>query len=462
MKVAKNWIAPLLSVMLVLAASQPAKAELPIVWSCDSSNLKQAGAMPVCISLQSWATGTTGLLWKHPTLESSKTPCSPRITNACVSDWIEMGGQLMGTVTPKFCEVPEAADNFCILGLSAIDPNGNVPFEYLGEDITPTVGNGVGGNDMLGIPNGGFDSYWRDSSTGARYLVHITVWYQVVGGASLGFRAVPTRTDIEISRVGTSEFAAKKWGYSGDLRADTRYELDIQKNFSLNFRLPKGWGGFTAAKIDDFVYKVTEGKQWSELEISGRPIGVSGSKILLRKPSKEWDLILGSTYPFTSESSGPSLYPTFRMADAAKYASGDRASGLQTIWSAVIYPSALKCGTKTTNYPGSSSSNALFQSATVPQFRKGFFELTVSDFHLKSDGTTNRGIYQFSINSKLARCLYRLNSNPITAQISITNENGKKETAITTSYERSGTFYVEATNFTFSKKKLRIKFVQKK
>jgi hypothetical protein len=366
-----------------------------------------------------------------------------------------MGAQVMPP-----CE-SGGSPKYCIRRIAISGSGSDRALSFVGDDprlaTTNLEGFGLNGSEELGIPPGGKTSFWKDPLTGDLFFVSIVTWYRI--GVDLdkptsqNLNANVYRTDAMISKVSKlpelstalDDFRAIR------LSPDTRFEM------SLSF--PDGWGGFTGARIADLAFSVTKQRGFSLLSIAGKPIEVSGANVLVRKPSTEWDYILGNSYP-ANGASAVSPVPYISMADSFQSLTQDRATGSQMIWGFNLYPSQIRCGSERVDFPGYSASNALFQDSSVPVFSGGFFTYRAGDFHRKQDGSINRGVYLFGIDSDLARCLYGFTQAPISASISVTNEDGEREIAVTRVYTQEGLLRLEATNFTYSVKTIRTKIIQ--
>jgi hypothetical protein len=100
--------------------------------------------------------------------------------------------------------------------------------------------------------------------------------------------------------------------------------------------------------------------------------------------------------------------------------------------------------------------------ADPPEFKDNYLQYQVAGLHLNPDESIFRGYYDLLIDSSAARCLYRFKNTPINASISVTSQDGTKQTAITTLSERNNWIHLSASNFTFSNPTIKIKLSQSK
>jgi hypothetical protein len=83
--------------------------------------------------------------------------------------------------------------------------------------------------------------------------------------------------------------------------------------------------------------------------------------------------------------------------------------------------------------------------------------------HYLPGGTElNLGTYNLIMRSDVARCLYGFSQAPLSATISVLNEQGTKTTATSVVSEKNGWLKLAAYGFSFSKKTIRAKITKAK
>jgi len=456
------------SFLEVYSVNETKKAQANPVedWSC-TPKLQGDGvsSLPVCVSasyLTLTQMASSPLIWwdKDGRSQNQSDDCTKPLNQSCASSWISSGGRIGGVQVMPPCD-SGGSPSYCIREI-VLSVNGTGrALSYVGDDprleTTELEGVGLQGSVELGIPRGGKTGFWRDSISSELFFVSVVSWYQIGRdldkSSSERLQANVIRTDAIVTKV---PFLPKSSSNLIDFKA---LKLSPEMNFAISLSFPAGWGGFAGARIADMEFAVTKQQGFSELLISGKPIEVSGANVLVKKPSTEWDYILGNSYPANGGAS-VSTVPYLSRAEAFQSLTQDTATGSQMIWGFNLYPSQLWCRGERIEFPGYSASNALFQDSSVPTFSGGEFTYRAGDFHRKQDGSINRGVYSFGIDSDLARCLYGFNQAPISATISITNEGGERETAVTRVYSGDGLLRLEASNFTYSVKTIRTKITQ--
>ena len=125
---------------------------------------------------------------------------------------------------------------------------------------------------------------------------------------------------------------------------------------------------------------------------------------------------------------------------------------------------ANKCILNSKTLAGFVTTNSTTYSAGPPVFNEstGTLDYKVSSLHLKSDGKVFKGSYDLYIDKNVARCIYNFSSAPISASISVVNENGETVVPSTSLTEVENWIHLSAKDFTFSSPTLRVKFRQAK
>jgi hypothetical protein len=83
--------------------------------------------------------------------------------------------------------------------------------------------------------------------------------------------------------------------------------------------------------------------------------------------------------------------------------------------------------------------------------------------HLADGKTLFKGVYDLSIRSEAARCIYNFTEAPLRAEVSVTASDGStQDVAVEAMTERNGWIHLGAYNFHFSSPTVKVKFVQDK
>lgn len=108
------------------------------------------------------------------------------------------------------------------------------------------------------------------------------------------------------------------------------------------------------------------------------------------------------------------------------------------------------------------TTNSTTYAAGPPVFNRDTQSLDykVASAHYLKDGSTFLGEYNLYIDSKVARCIYKFSSAPISATISIVSDSGEAKVATTTMTESGGWIHLSAAGFSFSSPTLRVKLSQ--
>ena len=146
---------------------------------------------------------------------------------------------------------------------------------------------------------------------------------------------------------------------------------------------------------------------------------------------------------------------------------GDKAIANPSQWIFYNLPdfqmqTANQCIKDSSTLAGFVTTNSTTYAAGPPIFDKQSQSLDykVASAHLLKDGSIFQGEYNLYIDSKVARCIYQFSTAPISATISIVNENGEAKVATTTVRESGGWMRLSAAGFTFSNPTIRVKLSQ--
>lgn len=105
------------------------------------------------------------------------------------------------------------------------------------------------------------------------------------------------------------------------------------------------------------------------------------------------------------------------------------------------------------------ASNAVGTNPRAPIWDPSTKELiySVASPHLKSNGSTNIGFYELSIDQRLAQCLWGSDILQYKASISVTSLDGEKKISTINLVSRDGFITFRATGFTYSANAIRVK-----
>jgi len=164
-------------------------------------------------------------------------------------------------------------------------------------------------------------------------------------------------------------------------------------------------------------------------------------------------------------------------------ASGDYSMEMLSMWARVLKDTAVanpsqwifynlpdrdieaasSCIKNSKTLAGFVTTNSTTYTATPPIYNEqtGTLDYKVASPHLLPDGKVFQGKYNLYIDSKVARCIYKFSSAPISASVSITSSDGGQQSVATTVVkETSGWLHLSAAGFTFSSPTLKVKLTQ--
>jgi hypothetical protein len=409
----------------------------------------------------------------------------------------------------------------CIVGVSAIDPNGNEIKGIYQRNFPKAGSNDYSGNSSLNLPTGSSPSVWKipgvvHGGGEDSYLLR----FDVQGVANRGetfhsyslqstiFPITTTQGDFSAPSLtdanhpsggcindhnGCGQFGSQVRGNSDQLTAAcVSFDVGLcalRQAFPSGYRFkvtalmgnsPTGWfhGRFANPLVD-----LTTGNGVTTLSVEASPVKVPVVGTLIKQADmtpamknyyKSGDL-KGMYFGLLSPNRisnflsmpAPSDSNVFEEYGLWSNYFKDTASANQSEWSfrtLELNGNDNFCFRDSTKLVGIVSTNAMIYSGGAPAFNKseGSLDYKVGAPHFASNGDVFKGSYDLQLRSDVARCLYGFSNAPIKATVSIASDNGDSNVATTTVNEDKATGWVRmsASNFTFSNPTVKIKFTQ--
>ena len=149
------------------------------------------------------------------------------------------------------------------------------------------------------------------------------------------------------------------------------------------------------------------------------------------------------------------------------YGGSDKRFGTSSRWmfgSTSMGEYSNQCFADKSKLIGLVTTNAPFYESGPPKLVNDVLNYVVAGPHHLADGKTLfRGVYDLSIRSEAARCIYSFSEAPLRAEVSVTASDGStQEFATEAMTERNGWIHLGAYNFTFSSPTVKVKFIQEK
>ena len=149
------------------------------------------------------------------------------------------------------------------------------------------------------------------------------------------------------------------------------------------------------------------------------------------------------------------------------YGGSDKRFGTSSRWmfgSTSMFEYSNQCFADKTKLIGLVTTNAPFYESGPPKLVDGALNYVVAGPHHLADGKTLfKGVYDLSIRSEAARCIYNFTEAPLRAEVSVTASDGStQDVAVEAMTERNGWIHLGAYNFHFSSPTVKVKFVQDK
>lgn len=340
-----------------------------------------------------------------------------------------------GFIVAPMCR--EALQNFCVEELYAIDSTGK---KYIAE---PTRGINASNNRPFlaktksGTLRSGNPSLWRFPAGFADQREYLTNAFTMVTWEA---------GESHVSLVGL-ELAVTPIAPSTD---PTRViEQNLPDNFRFGVKLRLQWqiGGFLMGRIGSaaITQKTLEAGRSRIVTIEGYP------EVVPKISGRSAGQIAYSMEGFDVFSRQAALL-------------GDTATNIDRVFRAYARKTIdYSCAGFDSGFYGTGSTNAAIYAVDPPSLRNGSLNYEVASVHYLPDGKTlNLGRYEMSLRSDVARCIYGLSRAPISASINVLNQKGIKTLATSVVSEKNGWLKLQASGFTFSKKLISVKLVNKK
>jgi hypothetical protein len=392
------------------------------------------------------------------------------------------------------CEA--ATDQFCVEGLE---------FEVGGKTYTGVHFDDAGGDTFdavpsLGLQRGSQISLWKvagvtnsagvetfavsvrsrqdyDSQIGRFKTISMDMAvfpYEL----KLGSYKAPTQTqyvnDAGLSKVSGGLPTGCSWSNEGECGAfaefvgTPRVKVIVRSSADLS-----GWFRGRVSEQDIKVESIASGV--NRVAVSGKPVSVPRFAVVANRentPKAVQDLFPkgsgGTGLDLFEGNSGRGYFSTnreaYQLLEGMRPAVKDTAAGISTYWNVEsIGPGGERCFQNATGFIGAVSTNATVYDGTAPAFVNGELTYKLAGLHYMPDGKTlNLGTYDLVMRSDIARCLYGFTNAPVSAKISVINDQGESVVATTVVSERDGWIKLAAYGFTYSEKEIKVQLTQEK
>lgn len=237
---------------------------------------------------------------------------------------------------------------------------------------------------------------------------------------------------------------------------------------TVSFRIEQTASGWFAGRLQDPEIMVKAANQTQQsVQITGQPskvpvtrggIAVANAPQEIKDKYTRWgcsEKCWSGHFAYTEDA--------IELVSASRELFADRSTYVRDMWSirSLRDPSLEKCAPARNRLLGVVATNATAYQSKPPQYSNGFLNFKVAGMHYLPDGTTEAiGRYDLVMRSDIARCVYGFRNAPVSATVTVLDENGKTEVATTTFGERNGWIKLSANGFTFSEKTVRVKLTQ--
>ena len=371
----------------------------------------------------------------------------------------------------------DALDPVCVEELTATNVDGEVITGYLDHYYENTIigkyQEGVRpGMRNLGIPEGEMISVWHfpgliHSGGTDKYILKFRLYWSGCqdnlnfcnyGEAyfwELDFNLIPFSTQESDNYL--------EWGLMPPSNKTTDGRAGFIESFPegaeirVKIRAPASISKWLRVRAEDVSVETEKlSEQTTRISLQGKPALVPGLSLSTEPEEDQW-------WYSPPRSKGPNVYwwspDSLVRADELRDAAGDKATGEIRIFTFKTMDSPgydYGCMAEANGFGGFVASNAMFYARDAPKFIDGYLTYEIAGMHYNSDGTLARGNYEMVVNKDFASCLYGVEDISPSATIRVLNEQGEQEVAVSTVRENGNWIELSASNFTFSKKEIRV------
>ncbi len=304
--------------------------------------------------------------------------------------------------------------------------------------------------------------------------------FNAINSESDSIWVTPDKKEFQVSNVARLEFSRGLVTYNDFkfvlTRADSDGALPTPYSATVSLRVPKGIGGWFYGRLEniDISYQAAT-DSYSRLIISGGSVAVPAVNFAIpfSKISAADKKTIGSWVP--SDGYGPTNTDVSKRAKLANLVSkyGQSASsyedqtwmfGQNAGWwgpSKCFFDVDPVTGEwiefKKPKVIGFVTTNAMIFDSFPATFSNGSMDFQVAGMHYDSKKRLTSGHYEMVMDAEAARCFYHYTQAPISASISVVNEEGENKVATKSVRITGNTLRLVADNFTFSAPKVRVK-----
>lgn len=362
--------------------------------------------------------------------------------------------------------------------------------------IRQTDGPSVAAIPSLDVPAGSTESLWQSSVADAdgstTYAVGVEISY-LFDRATGAFSPVGLGAVVQpYGEVSGTQYTAPTTGletlpsgqqivYLHEPTQGCAWEeaetCGVQQDFtsgtvtSLSVRIPDGIGGWLFGRMQDPALSVTDFDATSHtLTVTAESVPVPAFEVTTSASNPDVGFTtwlanqngyqLPTGFPIILD---PNLQQAIEAINDLRGDAANTASGVTNDWSFNSFPTgqAGNCFTSTSQVQGFVTTNALAYSRNPPTFANGYLSYEVAGMHYLPGGSLALGTYNLVLADSVARCLYGFTNAPISASISVTENDGTENVATTSVADTGGWLYLSAGGFTFSDPVIKIKLKQK-
>jgi hypothetical protein len=266
-----------------------------------------------------------------------------------------------------------------------------------------------------------------------------------------------------VNAVNVGGRACPNTAWHADSLCAIQSEFPENMRFNLGLHFQHGVGDWIDGRLTDPIISSNISSGAQNLSVEAAPIQTPQVSAVISADSHT-AYAAGAPIGYYGENADNHF--SLQKLEAARLLTSDRSTTTLSVWSFLtsyvnrLPAKCLKGSAGDLPVLGYSTSNALMYQFSAPNYADNSFSYNLAGMHYTSDGSIQRGVYNFGISSSLTTCIYSLKKVPVSATVSVTDSSGASPAVSTQvlSYDpKLAWLYLKVAGFHFSNPVIKVK-----